>query len=85
MLLLYSDFSTPRASHFTVVSFGFHLSCIAFIPAHGFTNRKSYTTLWFQLEDTFQLTGTPQGFELVMFQLKDMLQGFKKCRVKYKT
>ena len=42
------------------------------------------STLWFQLEDMFQLIGTPQGIEHVMFQLKDMPQGFKKYRVKYK-
>ena len=42
-------------------------------------------TLWFQLEDMFQLIGTPQGNEHVMVQLKDMHQGFKKYRVKYKT
>ena len=42
-------------------------------------------TLWFQLEDMFQLIGTPQGIEHVMVQLKDMPQGFKKYRVKYKT
>ena len=26
-------------------------------------------TLWFQLEDMFQLIGTPQGIEKVIFQL----------------
>ena len=42
-------------------------------------------TLWFQLEDMFQLIGTPQGIEHVMVQLKDMPQGFEKYRVKYKA
>ena len=28
-------------------------------------------TLWFQLEDMFQLIVTPQGIEKVMIQLKD--------------
>ena len=28
-------------------------------------------TLWFQLEDMFQLIGTPQGIEKVPLQLKD--------------
>ena len=42
-------------------------------------------TLWFQLEDMFQLIGTPQGIEHVMVQFKDMPQGFKKYRVKYKA
>ena len=44
-----------------------------------------WITLWFQLEDMFQLIGTPQGIEHVMFQLKDMLQGNKKYIFKYKT
>ena len=39
------------------------------------------TTLWFQLEDMFQLI----GIEHVMVQLKDMSQGFKKYRFKYKA
>ena len=30
-----------------------------------------WLTLWFQLEDMFQLVGTPQGIEKVMIQLKD--------------
>ena len=38
-----------------------------------------------QLEDMFQTIGTPQGIEHVMFQFKDMPQGFKKYWVKYKT
>ena len=38
-------------------------------------------TLWFQLEDMFQLIGTPQCIEMVQFN--DMFQGFKKYRVKY--
>ena len=29
------------------------------------------STLWFQLEDMFQLIVTPQGIEKVMIQLKD--------------
>ena len=29
------------------------------------------TTLWFQLEDMFQLIGTPQGIEQVTVQLKE--------------
>ena len=29
------------------------------------------STLWFQLEDMFQLIGTPQGIEQVTLQLKD--------------
>ena len=29
------------------------------------------STLWFQLEDMFQLIGTPQGIEKVTLQLKD--------------
>ena len=33
----------------------------------------------------FQSTGKPQGIEIVMFQLKDMPQGFKKYWVKYKN
>ena len=42
-------------------------------------------TLWFQLQNMFQSIGKPQGIEIVMFQLKDMPQGFKKYWVKYKT
>ena len=40
--------------------------------------------LWFQLEDMLQLIGTPQCIEHVMFQLKDLPQGFKEYRVKCK-
>ena len=33
----------------------------------------------------FQLTGTPQGIEHVVFQFKDMPLGFREHRVKFKT
>ena len=42
-------------------------------------------TLEFQLEDMFQLIGTPQSTEHVMVQLKDMPHYFLKCGVKYKS
>ena len=34
-------------------------------------NKDRLLTLWFQLEDMFQLIGTPQGIEQVTLQLKD--------------
>ena len=43
------------------------------------------STLWFQLEDMFQLIGTPQGIERVLFQIKVTPQCFEKYRVKYKA
>ena len=48
-------------------------------------NKGNAYTLWFQLENMFQLTGTPQGIEHVVFQFKDMPLGFREHRVKYKT
>ena len=66
---------------------------VAVVAARGeleFKTKKSLhcansTTLWFQLEDMFQLIGTPQGIEHVMVQLRDMPQGFKKYTVEYKA
>ena len=42
-------------------------------------------TLEFQLEDMFQLIGTPQSTEHVMVQLKHIPHYFLKCVVKYKS
>ena len=42
-------------------------------------------TLWFQLEDTFQLIVTPQGMELVMVHIEVISQCLKKYRVEYKA
>ena len=42
-------------------------------------------TLWCQLEDMFQLIGTPQGIERVMVQIKVTPQFFEKYSVKYKA
>ena len=36
-----------------------------------------FVTLWFQLEDMFQLIGTPQGIERVLFQIKVTPQCFE--------
>ena len=43
------------------------------------------TTLWCQLEDTFQLIVTPQGMELVMVHIEVISQCLKKYRVEYKA
>ena len=50
-----------------------------------FCTTRSYCTLWCQLEDMFQLIGTPQGIERVMVQIKVTPQFFEKYRVKYKA
>ena len=42
-------------------------------------------TLWCQLEDMFQLIGTPQGIERVLFQITVTPQCFEKYRVKYEA
>ena len=42
-------------------------------------------TLWCQLEDMFQLIGTPQGIELVLFQIIVTPLCFEKYRVEYKS
>ena len=43
------------------------------------------TTLWCQLEDMFQLVGTSQGIERVLFQIIVTPECFKKYRVKCKA
>ena len=43
------------------------------------------STLWCQLEDTFQLIVTPQGMELVMVHIEVISQCLKKYRVEYKA
>ena len=45
----------------------------------------SLSTLWCQLEDTFQLIVTPQGMELVMVHIEVISQCLKKYRVEYKA
>ena len=42
-------------------------------------------TLWCQLEDMFQLIGTSQGIERVLFQIIVTPEYFEKYRVKYKA
>ena len=42
-------------------------------------------TLWCQLEDMFQLIGTSQGIERVLFQIIVTPEYFEKYRVKYKV
>ena len=44
-----------------------------------------WCTLWCQLEDMFQLIGTPQGVELVLFQKIVKPLCFEKYRVEYKS
>jgi len=43
------------------------------------------STLWCQLEDTFQLIVMPQGMELVMVHIEVISQCLKKCRLEYKA
>ena len=45
----------------------------------------SLLTLWCQLEDMFQLIGTSQGIERVLFQIIVTPEYFEKYRVKYKA
>ena len=42
-------------------------------------------TLWCQLEDMFQLIGTSQGIERVLFQIIVTPEYFEKYGVKYKA
>ena len=42
-------------------------------------------TLWCQFEDMFQLIGTSQGIERVLFQIIVTPEYFEKYRVKYKA
>ena len=42
-------------------------------------------TIWCQLEDMFQLVGTPQGIECVLFQIIVTPECFEKYRVKCKA
>ena len=51
----------------------------------GYFKGKNSITLWFHLEDIFQLMGTPEDIEHIMFELKDTPQGVEKYKVKYKT
>ena len=43
------------------------------------------STLWCQLEDMFQLVGTSQGIERVLFQIIVTPEYIEKYRVKYKA
>ena len=43
----------------------------ALLSRYSPVRESSEITLWFQLEDMFQLIGTPQGIEKVTLQLKD--------------
>ena len=49
------------------------------------TEDGEVSTLWCQLEDMFQLIGTPQGIKLVLFQIIVTPLCFEKYRVEYKS
>ena len=48
-------------------------------------NNRKISTLWCQLDDTFQIIVTPQGMELVMVHIEVISQCLKKYRVEYKA
>ena len=49
------------------------------------TKPQNWDTLWWQLEDMFQLIGTSQGIERLLFQIIVTPEYFEKFRVKYKA
>ena len=58
----------------------------AFTQSRSVQNVLNLTsTIWCQLEDTFQLIATPQGTELVMVNIEVIYQCLKKFRVEYKA
>ena len=93
-LLALLDYRRPNSNSPELTQIGLSaLTAIAVGPSKlALANRRfsmvvftQISTLWWQLEDMFQLIGTSQGIERVLFQIIVTPEYFEKYRVKYKA